>query len=276
MDNSRLPLLIEPEQLLAEKDRSDVIVVDLCKASMYIQSHVPGAIHIEYSNIVSSRPPVMGLVPDTDQLTTLMSQTGIKPEDTLIVYDDEGGGKAARFIYTLDIIGHKNYSLLNGGLHAWANEGYPLDSTPHQKPATNYTVNNIDNTPVATSDYILKHLENRDVQIIDSRSPAEFDGSKKFAEKAGHIPGAINIDWVNFMDPQKNLRLKSRNEITAMLEELKISSTKPTIVYCQTHHRSALTYFALKINGFENIKGYPGSWSEWGNSPDTPVETSHN
>lgn len=271
MNDSRLPLLIEPEQLASIKD-AHVVIVDLCKESIYAQSHVPGAIHIEYSQIVASRKPVMGLVPDEEQLAAIMSQAGIRNDDTVIAYDDEGGGKAARLLYTLDIIGHKNYALLNGGLHAWANEGYPLESTPNKKPPSQYQVN-IDPTPIATKDFIQNNIGSKDVQFIDARSSAEYDGSKKLAEKGGHIPGAVNFDWVNLMDQHKNLRLKSDEEINQMLHTLNIKTDKPTVVYCQTHHRSALTYFALKHLGFNDVKGYPGSWSDWGNSPETPVET---
>ena len=273
--NNRLPLLIEPEQLASEKDNSDIVIVDLSKAQTYAQSHIPGAIHIEYSQIVHPSPPVMGLIPDEEHLTSLMSESGINADDTLVVYDDEGGGKAARFIYTLDIIGHKHYALLNGGLHAWANEGHPLETTPNRRPTSNYSIS-IDHSPIATKDFIQSNLGKSEVQIIDSRSPAEYEGSKKLAEKGGHIPGAINLDWVNLMDLQNNLRLKNNQELTQLIQNLNIAIDKPTVVYCQTHHRSALTYVAFKNLGFKTVKGYPGSWSEWGNSPETPVETGHN
>lgn len=272
MTESRLPLLIEPEQLASVKDNADIVIVDFCKQSTYDQAHIPGAIHIEYSQIVATQKPVMGLVPDEKHLAETMSQAGIKPGDTVITYDDEGGGKAARFLYTLDIIGHQHYALLNGGLHAWANEGYPLEATPNKRSLSEYTIN-IDSTPIATMDFIKEQLGKNNIQFIDARSLAEYEGSKKLAEKGGHIPGAVNLDWVNLMNPQKNLRLKSNEEISKILRNLNISTDKPTIVYCQTHHRSALTYFALKNLGFHDVKGYPGSWSEWGNSPETPVET---
>jgi thiosulfate/3-mercaptopyruvate sulfurtransferase len=279
LNKQRLPLLIEPEQLASEiggpgsTGDTGITIVDLCKPETYAQAHVPGAIHIDYQQIVTAKPPVMGLVPDSDHLSALMSQAGIQSDDSIVVYDDEGGGKAARFIYTLDIIGHKNYSLLNGGLHAWTNEGHPLDSTPNKKTVSNYTTV-FDKSPIATRELIQAQLGNPNVQIIDARSPAEYNGSKKFSEKGGHIPGAINLDWVSLMDQHKNLRLKNKDEINSILEELNIALDKPTIVYCQTHHRSALTYFALKNLGMNDIKGYPGSWSEWGNSRDTPIEPS--
>ena len=271
MNETRLPLLIEPDHLASILDQPGIVIVDLCKAETYAQTHIPGAVHLDYQHIVWSRPPVMGLLPDAEHLSALLSQTGISPDSYLVVYDDEGGGKAARFIYTLDVIGHDKYSLLNGGLHAWANEGHPLQSSINKLPVTEYPVI-LHDEPVATKQFILTHLELTALQIIDARSLAEYTGQKKFAEKAGHIPGAINIDWLLLIDKQRNLRLRSNSELHQLMADRDISRDKATIVYCQTHHRSALTYFALKYLGYTNLKGYPGSWSEWGNSTDTPVE----
>lgn len=271
MNNNRLPLLIEPDELRSAANNDNVVIVDLCKPETYAQSHIPGATYLDYKNLVTARPPVMGLIPDAGHLSTVMSQLGVTPDSHIVAYDDEGGGKAARFLYTLDVIGHKHYSLLNGGLPAWANEGHPLESTPNNRPAGHYHTD-ILGQAVATKEFILSHLNDAAIQIIDARSAGEFDGSKKFAEKAGHIPGAINLDWINLMDRQNNLRLKPDDELNNILHECRIASDLSTVVYCQTHHRSALMYFVLKHLGFKDVKGYPGSWSEWGNSHDTPVE----
>ena len=218
MNTTRLPLLIEPEHLATILDQPDIVIVDLCKAETYAQAHIPGALHLDYQHIVWSRPPVMGLIPDLAHLSALLSQTGIAPDSHLIVYDDEGGGKAARFIYTLDVIGHNHYSLVNGGLHAWANEGYELQSSVNLLPVTSYQAA-INDQPIATKTYILDHLNNSSIQLLDARSPAEYIGRKKFAEKAGHIPGAINIDWTLLMDKQRNLRLKTINELQQLLND---------------------------------------------------------
>jgi len=272
MSDSRLPLLIEADQLQPALNQPGVLVVDLCKPETYQQAHVPGAVHLDYSQIVAATPPVMGLVPGTEQLNKLMSQIGATPDSHIVAYDDEGGGKAARLLYTLDIMGHKHYSLLNGGLHAWANEGHPLEATSNTKEASQYQAS-FNEAPIATREYIVDQLKSDSVQIIDARSEGEFTGVRKMAQKGGHIPGAVNIEWLMLMDRQKNLRLKSDEELKNLFDQYGISPDKTTIVYCQTHHRSALTYVALKQLGFEDVKGYPGSWSDWGNHPDTPIES---
>ncbi len=108
--------------------------------------------------------------------------------------------------------------------------------------------------------------------LLDARSPEEYNGTKRFTARSGHIPGAVNLNWLDTMDRHRNLRLKTDAELRRMLSERGITPDKEVIVYCQTHHRSAHSYVMLKSLGYTNIKGYPGAWSEWGNSNDTPIE----
>lgn len=272
MTDAQLPLLIEPEQLQSHLESADILIVDLCKHDVYAQTHIPGAVHLEYAQIVAAKPPVMGLLPDAEILSQLFSSMGLTPEKHMVAYDDEGGGRAARLVWTLDAVGHTRYSILNGGLHAWLKEGHPTVDTEHRHEASEYPVK-IDDTPVADKNYILAQLEKDDIVLLDSRSPEEYRGEKKFAARAGRIPGAVNMDWFLVMDKERNMRLKPEAELRNLLTERGISDDKTVVTYCQTHHRSALTYFVLKLLGFQKIKGYPGSWSDWGNSEDTPIES---
>jgi len=271
MASAELPLLIEPQRLVTLLDNPDIIVVDLCKHETYLQAHIPGAVHLDYKLLVAARPPAMGFIPEIENLGQIMADLGFTNDSHVVAYDDEGGGKAARFTYTLDVLGHEKYSLLNGGLHAWTKEGCPLDATPTKRSVSVYKAN-IHSHPIATKQYILSKLYDNSIQLIDARSPSEYYGVKKFAEKIGHIPGAINLDWNELIDQQHNFRLKPPEELTKLINDRNIEQSRTTVVYCQTHHRSALLYFVLKYLGYTNIKGYPGSWSEWGNSSDTPVE----
>lgn len=272
MTDAQLPLLIEAEQLQAYLESPDILIVDLCNHNVYAQTHIPGSVHLDYAKIVAAKPPVMGLLPDAETLRQLFSSMGLTPEKHVVAYDDEGGGRSARLIWTLDAVGHTRYSMLNGGLHAWLKEARPTVNTEHHHPTSEYPLQ-IDNTPVANRNYILSQLEKDDVVLLDSRSPEEYRGEKKLAAHAGHIPGAVNMDWFLVMDKERNMRLRPEAELRKLLTERGISKDKTVVTYCQTHHRSALTYFVLKLLGYPNIKGYPGSWSDWGNSDDTPIAT---
>ena len=268
----KLPLVVDPEELADNLGADGLLVVDLSNPQTSASAQVPGAVHLDYAGLIVSRPPAGGLLPDAAQLSRVLSAIGMTPEHHVVAYDDEGGGKAGRLLWTLDMLGHEGgASMLNGGLHAWANEGFPLaesriPATPAHYPAE------IRGGAAADKDYILAHMGDPDVVLLDTRTPEEYSGVNVRAARGGHIPGAVNFNWVLAMDQERNLRLKPAAELRVMLEEVGAVAEREVIAYCQTHHRSSHTYVVLKHLGFPRIRGYAGAWSEWGNLADTPVE----
>jgi thiosulfate/3-mercaptopyruvate sulfurtransferase len=271
MSNPVLPLLVEPEQLEQQLDNPDLFILDVSSATSYAQGHVPAAIHLPPQHLVCGVQPATGKLPSNDQLKAVFSQIGLKPSHHVVVYDDEGGGWAGRLIWTLDVLGHQQYSYLNGGIHAWRNEGHELETTANRGQAGSYDVK-LNLQPVVEADEIMQRLEDSSMAIWDARGADEYAGFRAAARRSGHIPGSINLDWLELMDRSRNLRLRDLNEIQAMLYDKGLTKDKEIITHCQTHHRSGLTYLAGKLLGY-NIRGYHGSWSEWGNREDTPIET---
>jgi thiosulfate/3-mercaptopyruvate sulfurtransferase len=265
-------LVLEPQEFVKILDQDKLVIVDLCKPEIYAQAHIPGAVHMDYANIVRHEKPVKGLIPSEDQFSKALSKAGITPDSFVVAYDDEGGGKAARLLWTLTLAGHEKMALIDGGLHAWASDQLPLSNEIKPVAVSEYPVTYSHTEWSADRQYIENNLNNDNMVILDTRTPGEFAGTDVRANRAGHIPGAVNFDWVNGMDKERGLRLHPVEDLRDTLATLGITLDKEVIVYCHSHHRSAHTFFLLRHIGFERVKGYPGSWSEWGNLPDTPIE----
>ncbi len=265
------PLLIEPHALQQLIGNDQLMIIDMSPTASYSNFHIPGAVSLNYDDIVTSQPPVMGLLPDAATLSRIFSNIGLQPQHHVVAYDNESGGKACRLLWTLDCIGHSNNSLLNGGLTAWSNAGMPMNNQVQDICSSHYEAK-ISDIALADKTYLLEHLNNPSVVIVDTRSEHEYNGSVVRAARGGHIPGAVHIDWVRTISADNDLRLRSHDELLALYEPAGISKDKQIITYCHTHHRSAHSYIVLKTLGYPYIKGYHGAWSEWGNAEDTPIE----
>ncbi len=269
---SNLKFLIEPEQLQSLLERKDLMIVDVGDTDAYQLERIPGAVHVDYLNLVSGQPPASGQLPSVEVLQDTLSTIGLTGEQHVVAYDAEGNGRASRLLWTLDVLGHSGSSLLNGGFTAWKNEGYPIErSAPRPIERSNYIVH-LNGRSQADKNYVLMNLGESDVGFLDARSPMEFQGFDVRSLRGGHIPGARNVNWLDTIDRARNNRFKSNEELLQMLAEQGLTPDKEIITYCQTHHRSSHSYAMLKSLGFDRIRGYAGSWSEWGNSQDTPIE----
>lgn len=264
--------LIQPAQLANQLNKPDQVIVDLSKNETFIQGHIAGARHIDYAQVVKNNPPVMGLLPEPDAFAKTLAAAGITPDTYVIAYDDEGGGKAARLLWTLEAAGHRKLCLLDGGLHAWTIEGLPTTRELAPAPVSEYPVSYKNNSVLADADYILEHLHDPQIVFLDARSRGEFEGTDVRASRVGHIPGAVHFDWMEGIDRDHGLRMKTREQLSSRFEELGIHPDKEIVVYCHSHHRSAHTYYLLKVSGFKRVRGYAGAWSDWANRQNTPVE----
>ncbi|MGJ7476184.1 rhodanese-like domain-containing protein [Pseudomonas fulva] len=266
-DFSGLPLVIEAADLLPRLGSPDLILVDLSSANRYVSGHIPGAHFVEGKRTQLGQPPAPGLLPPQSDLEKLFGELGHRSDAVYVVYDDDGGGWAGRFIWLLDVIGHTRYHYLNGGIQTW-----PADRLSTDVPAkgTRQVSLQLHPEPTATREYLQSRLGADDLAIWDARAPQEFTGEKMLAAKGGHIPGAVNFEWTAGMDLNDHLRI--RPDIAEVLQSLGITPDKEVITHCQTHRRSGFTYLVAKALGYPRVKAYAGSWSEWGNHPDTPVE----
>ena len=264
------PALISPTELAARLCEN-TLVVQVTPRPVYDLAHVPGAVNVEPGELVSGVPPATGRLPDRTRLTALFRRIGYTHDVEVVTLDDEGGGWAGRLAWTLDVIGNNNWRYLDGGLHAWHAAGLPLSREPTTRRPTDVDID-IDTGPIVEARDILDRLGDPGFVVWDCRSADEYAGRRVTAARAGHIPGAVNLDWLDLMDRDRHLRLVEGVE--ALLAERGITPDRDVVTHCQTHHRSGLTYMTARLLGFPRIRAYHGSWSEWGNRLDTPVETS--
>lgn len=272
MTSAALPLLLEVDDFHQHATDTAVILVDVSSPDNYSRGHIPGAIHLPPGVLQHGGPPAPGRIPPLERLNEIFSYLGLTPQSHVIAYDDEGGGWAARLLWTLEAIGHHSYSYLNGGIHAWRKAGLPTESEPSQ-PTSKAVEVTVTGGPIAEVEDILPRLGDADFAIWDARSPEEYLGLRSGAARSGHIPGAINIDWLELIDGANATRLVDLDNLRERLASLGLSADKDIVTHCQTHHRSSLTWLAMKILGYPSARGFHGSWAEWGNREDLPVES---
>ncbi|MCE2027637.1 sulfurtransferase [Sessilibacter corallicola] len=268
----QLGLIVEPKEFfewLQDADTSNLLIVDLSTDENYSKAHIEGAIYLPFKYLMAGQPPAPGKLPGKEQLQEVLSQLGLTPDTHVVTYDDEGGGWAGRLIWTLDVIGHTKYSYINGGIHAWLKDGLPVTNEIHKPTPTQYTVGELNLAPLASAEEIMESLGQENFQVWDARTPAEYSGEKVLAKRGGHMPGAINCEWINLMDHQNGLRI--RDDADEYLQSLGFSRNQNIVAHCQSHHRSAFSYLVGKKLGY-NVRAYDGSWSEWGNLDNTPIE----
>ncbi len=272
MSESALPLLIEPNQFAEQQAQlNNVILVDVSSPDNYRAGHIPGALHLPPGALQRGIAPAPGQIPLLPQLNELLSYLGLEEDSHVVAYDDEGGGWAGRLLWTLEAVGHKNYSYINGGIHAWKDSGLPVETEINEPSHSHYEAT-LNPAPIAEVEDIMPRLDDPGFRVWDARSAGEYLGQKSGSARAGHIPGAINIDWLELIDRHNATRLVDLDALQERLNKLGLDADKDIVTHCQSHHRSSLTWLAMKILGYANIKGYHGSWGEWGNREDTPIE----
>lgn len=241
-----------------------VLILDARSYKDYSKGHIPGAVSLDLFSFHWADTSENGLVSFGEHMRKILSYAGVDENKKIIFYDNTSGMLAARGVWMCLYFSHPDVQMLDGGLSKWTGENLPT-----QTESTIYKPSSL-TTPIDPSIIIGFEELNASigkVTIIDARSPDEFDGTTPRAARGGHIPTARNIDWNNNLDDSG--KLKSDNELQSLYT---MDKDTPIVTYCQGAYRAANSYLSLKKIGFKNVKVYLGSWGEWGNNLNLPIE----
>ena len=264
-------LLVETSELSELMRNSDTILIDM-RAEGYTDGHIPGALWFGgITALVNGEHEVEHYLVDAADFQQLMRTVGVNQDSHILIYDDGNGLGASRLFYALNLYGHENSAVVNGGFAAWAAEGYPVE-TDGDIPAPGNFSAEVNEARFCDVSFLTQNLERDDIVILDARSPEEFSGEEQRSSRSGHIPGAVNLEWRNFVQIGEDVPyFKSADEIASLLEEKGITPDKEVITHCQTNVRGSHAFFTLRLMGYDSVRAYEGSWFEWGNREDTPV-----
>jgi thiosulfate/3-mercaptopyruvate sulfurtransferase len=252
-----------------------VVEVDV-DTTAYDQGHIPGAAGWNWTTELCDTL-VRDIVP-ADKLEALLGRTGIDNKTAVVLYGDNNNWFAAWAFWQLKVYGHDDVRIMDGGRKKWLAEGRELRTDKPAFPKATYKTKPPDNSLRAFLPEVQQALKTKSAALVDVRSPQEFTGEilappglPETCQRGGHIPGAKSIPWGK--NCNEDGTFKSFEELRALYAGQGISGAQPVIAYCRIGERSSLTWFALKhLLGFNNVKNYDGSWTEWGNLVGAPVE----
>ena len=257
-------MLISVAELNSILDDPNVILADTRSFKEYSEGHILGAVHLDLFTFHWIDTTKQGIENFNNQTQNLLSILGVTPKKKVIFYDSVSGMLAARGVWMLMYFSHQNVSILDGGITKWKKENFPLETKPNAFKPSKFS-GKINSEIISGFEYIQENLDN--VKILDARSTGEYDGSTIRAAQSGHIPNAINIDWNQNISDDGTF--KNDEELSQMYDYPKDSEI---VTYCQGAYRAANTFLVLKKLGFTNVRVYLGSWGEWGNKLELPVE----
>ncbi len=246
---------------------------------LYSAGHIPGAVHVDWTSDLNDQ--IRRDYITREGFEQLMSRIGATKDTTVVFYGDKNNWWATYAFWVFQLFGHTNAKVMDGGRVKWQKEERAMTRDVPKYPATSYKAQvRADGAHRAFREEVMKHVE-RKGQLVDVRSPEEYSGARMHmpdypnegALRGGHIPGAKSIPWAKAINPEDGT-FKTAAELKALYcDTNQLKASEPTIAYCRIGERSSHSWFALRyLLGFENVRNYDGSWTEWGNLVNVPIE----
>ncbi len=272
-------MLVSTEWVANNLDNPDVRIVESNEDPLlYPSGHIPGAVQVDWTTDLND--PLRRDYLSKEGFEALMSRIGVTPEMTVVFYGDKNNWWACYALWVFQLFGHKSAKIMDGGRLKWEQESRPLTREVPQYRATRYNAPERDDSAIrAFRDEVLEHIRTGK-PLVDVRSPQEYKGEllhmpnypQEGALRGGHIPGAKNVPWARAANEDGTF--KSANELRAIYEqEQGLTQGDDVIAYCRIGERSSHTWFVLKyLLGYDKVRNYDGSWTEWGNLVNVPIE----
>ncbi|MBZ5544523.1 MAG: sulfurtransferase [Acidobacteriia bacterium] len=270
-------VLVSTDWVAQHTDDPKVRLVEVdVDTSSYAKGHIKNAVGWNWQTQLQDnvRRDLLG----QQQFEKLARESGISNDSTVVLYGDNNNWFAAYALWQFKYFGHKDVRLMNGGRKKWELEGRPFTTDVPRVTPTNYRATAPDESVRARREIVFDTLDKKNRYLVDVRSPDEFTGKviappgmSETAQRGGHIPGAASIPWSKAANDDGTF--KSYDELASLYGGQGVRPDKETIAYCRIGERSSHTWFVLKyLLGFEKVRNYDGSWTEWGNLVDAPIE----
>jgi thiosulfate/3-mercaptopyruvate sulfurtransferase len=272
------PVLVSTEWLADHLSDDSIVVAEVDEdPTLYDEGHIPGAIKLHWRDDLQD--PVERDLVDKPTFERLMSGFGISNDTTIVLYGDKNNWFAAYAYWYLKIYGHEDVRILDGGRTKWIDEGRDLATDTPQRDKADYSATERDESIRARRDAVEQGIGEQSKALVDVRSPQEYSGElisppgyeQEGAQRAGHIPTAQSIPWAQAV--RDDGTFKPADELRELYEGKGVTPEKDVTAYCRIGERSAHTWFVLReLLGYQTVKNYDGSWTEWGNLVDVPIE----